>query len=1001
MRPERWQQIDKLFQAVVELEPPNRAVFLDRACSEDRALRSQVDSLLESDLLEWDLIEKPALESAAILLADEENRLTPGQKIGHYEIVELIGKGGMGEVYLTRDLVLNRMVALKLLPSEYTQDADRLRRFQREAQTVSALNHPNILTIYEFGSFDDHQYIATELIEGETLRDRLSGVRLPVSEVLAIGIQLTAALSAAHRAGIIHRDIKPENIMLRPDGYVKILDFGLAKLAEQHDDLPQRDGDIPGNISSHLLMGTPRYMPPEQIRGLRVDARSDIFSLGAVLYEMLAGKPAFDSKDNAELANSILHLAPPAIDTYADDLPSGLSDMIKKMLSKEPAERHQNVADVINDLKAIENNLKSIGARREHKGVTGIVNSIGIHWIALIFLVVLFLGGIAYMTNIFSNNEVLPSNSTKSGTWTFKAPISAPRIDAVPVVVNDELFIVGGQKGCTTFRDVEIYDPNRDVWTKRSPMLIGRGAHAVAALDGQIYVAGGSTGCGNPTDSVETYDPQTDKWSVRASLPFARASHILASANGKLYAIGGKSADESVLSLNTQYDPINDKWTEMAPIPTPRLGADVAVVDNLIYVIGGGNDAVGSLNVVEVYDTKTNSWTPRSPMLGRHNKPAAAELGGKIYVIGGIGSRTSVEVYDPSTDAWSEITELPGRRNASHAAAFRDSIFVVGGMDGANYLSSVLSFAMQPDLESNDRQCPMLRVSSKAPMPTPRQSAYAAAIDGIAYLIGGYNNRTFYNINEAYVPSSDSWIERAPMPARLQTWVPNGAVVGERLYVIGGNAEGKCTNLNQIYDSVLNTWSTGQPMPTPRCHLAVVAHGSLIYAIGGTNTSGNIFYGTVEVYDPALDKWYKAASMPNGRYLIAGVSLDEQIYIVGGMNPTLSHDELNIVEAFDPQSGSWVKKSPMHIGRRGMSIAVLNGFLVVVHGYSNAQLQSSAEIYDPAKNVWMWRTTNATPRSYSSAIVIDDVLYVFGGEFEESSSSAAPSEAFTLSLCVK
>lgn len=1000
MRPERWQQIDKLFQTVVELEPHNRAVFLERACSEDRALRSQLDSLLESDLLEWEFIEKPALESAALLLADEENRLTFGQKVSHYEIVELIGKGGMGEVYLARDRILNRMVALKLLPSEYTQDADRLRRFQREAQTVSALNHPNILTIHEFGSFDDHQYIATELIEGETLRERLKVGRLPVSEVLAIGIQLTAALLAAHRAGIIHRDIKPENIMLRPDGYVKILDFGLAKLAEQLDDLPQRDGEIPVNISSHLLMGTPRYMPPEQIRGLRVDVRSDIFSLGAVLYEMLAGQPAFDNKDSAELANSILHLTPPSLGIYADDLPAGLSDIISKMLSKDPAERHQNVADVLNDLKAIENKLEITGAKRQYKGVIGFVNTIGRGWIALSLLVVLFFGVIAYRTNIFSTNGALTSNSTNSGTWTFKAPISAPRIDAVPVVVNDELYIVGGQNGCTPFRDVEIYDSDRDVWTKRSPMLIGRGDHGVAALDGQIYAVGGSIGCGNPTDSVETYDPKTDTWSMKASLPFARASHVLATAEGKLYAIGGKSSDENVLSLNTQYDPINDKWTEMSPMPTPRIGAGVAVVDGLVYVIGGA-DPSRSYTVVEVYDPKTNVWTTRQSMLKRHDRLAVAEFEGKIYAIGGTGSHMSAEVYDPARDVWSDIAELPGRRYDSHAVAFRESIFVVGGMDGANYLSSVLSFTQQPNLEPTVQQCPTLRVSSKSPMPTGRYGAYAAAIGGIAYVIGGYNDQTFLNVNEVYVPSSDSWTEKAPMPSKLQTWVPSGAVVGEKLYVIGGNAEGKCTNLNQIYDSVSNTWSTGRPMPTPRCHLAVVAHGDLIYAIGGTNTRGNIFYGTVEVYDPALDKWSRAASMPYGLHDIATVSLNDQIYVVGGRNPTLSQDELNVVEAFNPQSGSWIRKAPMNAGRRGMSVAVMNGFLVVIHGYSNEQLQSSAEIYDPARNVWIWRTTTATARSYSSALVIDDVLYVFGGEFEDLSNSAASSGAFTLSLCAQ
>ena len=361
MKPERWQQVDELFQAVVELEPNERADFLDEACSEDYAMRSQIDSLLSTDSMDWDFIESPALESAAVLLADEELRLAPGQRFGHYEIVELIGKGGMGEVYLARDKVLSRRVALKLLPSDYTQSTDRLTQFQREAQAVSALNHPNILTIYELGDSDGQQYMSTELIEGETLRERLDQGRLSIEDALSIVVQLAAALGAAHRAGIIHRDIKPENIMLRTDGYVKILDFGLAKLTEliELDSTSDISGSL--DVSSRVLMGTPRYMSPEQVAGTFVDARSDIFSLGVVLYEMLSGRVPFDNKDRVKLAESILMDDPPVL---GDFLPDRLLTVVAKMLSKDKEGRYQNANELFDELRSVKKDYEIVGHSR-------------------------------------------------------------------------------------------------------------------------------------------------------------------------------------------------------------------------------------------------------------------------------------------------------------------------------------------------------------------------------------------------------------------------------------------------------------------------------------------------------------------------------------------------------------------------------------------------------------------------------------------------------------
>src|SRR5215470_571566 len=231
MTPERWQQVKAIFNSAIQYLPEERNPFLSKACSGDPSLRNEVDSLLAWHEKTGEFIDDPAYQQVP-WLAEREIELTEGQSIGTYTILSLIGCGGMGEVYLAQDRRLNRKVALKVLPASFTKDRDRLSRFKSEAQAASALNHPNIITIHDIQEFDSTHIIATEFVEGETLRERLSRSALSLSETLNIAIQVADAVSVAHKAGIIHRDIKPENVMIRPDGYVKVLDFGLAKSIE-------------------------------------------------------------------------------------------------------------------------------------------------------------------------------------------------------------------------------------------------------------------------------------------------------------------------------------------------------------------------------------------------------------------------------------------------------------------------------------------------------------------------------------------------------------------------------------------------------------------------------------------------------------------------------------------------------------------------------------------------------------------------------------------------
>jgi eukaryotic-like serine/threonine-protein kinase len=359
MTPERWHQIKAIFNSAIKYRPQERSVFLSQACAGDSDLRSEVESLIASHEKTGSFIDAPAYEAAAESLLHEQSDLKSGQIIGSYEIVSFLSRGGMGEVYLAQDQRLRRRVALKLLPASYTKDADRLRRFEQEARAASALNHPNIITIYEIARAGSTHVIATEFVEGETLRQRLSHSQLSLTEALHIGIQVADALASAHQAGIIHRDIKPENIMLRPDGYVKVLDFGLAKLSEQTSgtvaaEAPTRQV----RTGSGIVIGTAGYMSPEQARGRDVDARSDIFSLGAVIYEMVASRKPFEGETPSDILAAILKTDPPLLSRLAPEAPGELVRIVTKALRKDREERYQVVKDLLLDLKALRQELE-------------------------------------------------------------------------------------------------------------------------------------------------------------------------------------------------------------------------------------------------------------------------------------------------------------------------------------------------------------------------------------------------------------------------------------------------------------------------------------------------------------------------------------------------------------------------------------------------------------------------------------------------------------------
>jgi serine/threonine protein kinase/tetratricopeptide (TPR) repeat protein len=293
------------------------------------------------------------VHAGKIGLAQVGSMLPPNTRIAHYQIRSLLGKGGMGEVYLAQDTTLKRLVAIKLLPPDLIQNPTRVRRFHREAYAASSLNHPNILTIYEIGEDDDRHFIASEYVQGQSLRARMALGRIPLKEIVNIVMQAAAGLAAAEREGIVHRDIKPENLMLRTDGYVKILDFGLAKLTEQRrendePDLPDEAITVPMTETfPGTVVGTTLYMSPEQARGLEIDSRSDIWSLGVVFYEMLAGRVPFDGATSSDVLAAILKTEPEPLKDFMPELSNRLTEVVGKMLQKDREHRYQSCAEVL------------------------------------------------------------------------------------------------------------------------------------------------------------------------------------------------------------------------------------------------------------------------------------------------------------------------------------------------------------------------------------------------------------------------------------------------------------------------------------------------------------------------------------------------------------------------------------------------------------------------------------------------------------------------------
>ena len=337
---DRWQQLDRIFSDARQLPLEQRAVFVARACGGDDGLRAEVHSLLVADDESGEFMNAPALERLATLVAADGWGLEPGERLGAYTVLRLIGSGGTGEVWRARDERLGRDVAIKVLLPHVASDAGRLQRFAEEARAAGALNHSNILTVYDVGEHHGVPFLVSECLEGQSLRKRLEAGPLPADEAVAVALGIARGLAATHARGIVHRDLKPDNVFLRSDGGVKILDFGLAKLQ-----LPANPQAGPHTMTG-IIAGTAGYMAPEQVRGENVDARADLFALGVTLYEMVGGHHPFRSASTFETLHSILNTDPADLAAVNHQIQPSLAGIVMRLLKKAPEARFQSAADL-------------------------------------------------------------------------------------------------------------------------------------------------------------------------------------------------------------------------------------------------------------------------------------------------------------------------------------------------------------------------------------------------------------------------------------------------------------------------------------------------------------------------------------------------------------------------------------------------------------------------------------------------------------------------------
>jgi eukaryotic-like serine/threonine-protein kinase len=608
MTNERWPQLDQLFLDALECPPEGRAEFVARACGADEALRSETLSLLAAANASGEFLAAPALDLLARTMSAAGWSLRPGERIGAYTVVQLLGAGGSGEVWRAKDERLDRDVAIKILLPHFSDDAERLRRFAEEARTAGALNHSNILAVYDVGEHHGTPFLVSECLEGESLRKRLASRPLPLDEALAVALGIARGLAAAHARGIIHRDLKPDNVFLRSDGGVKILDFGLAKLQLPVDRLHGAGS----HTMTGVIVGTAGYMAPEQVRGEHVDARSDLFALGATLYEMLGGQRAFNGESTIETLHAILTTDPLDLSRVNRQVPQALATIVTRLLKKSPEARFQSAADLAWALERVEPDAYDRGGRQPQSGTSRAAERL--RWGRSV-------AGTALATTLLVAGWWLLSTATREPrdtelvqfTWSLPSGLV---LDSPPVVSPDgrHIAFVGtdasgprlfvrdlASVGATTVPGTE--GAKQPFWSPDGKLL---GFFARRKLM-KVVVAGGA-----PVEIADAIDGRGAAWSSSGVIVFAPDLNV--SSLAKVSADGGRA--EAATLLNRSQGENSHRWPVFLPDGVHFLYFVRSSIDKRRGVYVGRVDRPASQSDAQLFQSESEAvYVPPSSEL--------------------------------------------------------------------------------------------------------------------------------------------------------------------------------------------------------------------------------------------------------------------------------------------------------------------------------------------------------------------------------------------------
>ncbi len=641
-----------------------------------------------------------------------------GGEIGNYRIESLVSRGGMAVIYLAEDLRLGRKVALKILALELAENDLFRERFLRESRTAASIDHPNVIPIFDAGEADGLLYIAMRHVTDPDLRQLLRAEGpLEIERTVAIAIQVAGALGAAHKRGLVHRDVKPANVLMihrtspRAADHAYLSDFGIAKHASS----------VSGLTATGQLVGTVSYTAPEQIEDGQIDGRTDIYSLGCVLFECLAGRPAFRKEADVAVLMAHLNEPAPAVTSWRMDCPTDLAQIVARMLEKSPDDRFQSCEELVDALRSIDLMVPELTATRmesqpeaEPEPVPAtppppprprprgrLLAGAGAALAAVAVALVLLLGGGE------DDEEPQATVGTAPGTlrsgppnvaekWRVIRPASLARQQVAAAAVGPRVCVAGGLTGTgtatTATNVVEAYDPAIDNWTTTTPLPVALHHPMAVAYKGEFVVIGGFIPEGaNLTAQVskKVYALRDGKWTPLPSLRHARAAGAAAVVDDKIVVVGGQAAGELVRQTEV-FD--GKRWRRGAPMPTPREHLAAAATRRFVYVVGGRDFSANSNSgVLERYDARNDRWTKLASMPAPGGSLGAAVVNGQLVAVGGEAPTDAVarvQAYNLTTERWAELPPLPTARHGLGVVALGHTLYAVGGATAPGHADS-------------------------------------------------------------------------------------------------------------------------------------------------------------------------------------------------------------------------------------------------------------------------------------------------------------------------